>query len=264
MHRDLGAIWRRKGIRTLLMILPVVLVTVIPLVYSAAISLLPVPKGAVPPEALQALLPVREGMTYRQFWMDAFTALLCPILLLAVPIVCSVASASCVFVGEKENGTLETLFLSSMNARSLFRAKITVCTLLSVAVSLISFLLFVITVSVADVMLSAPFFFSFDWLITALFLVPAVALFSVTFVALILPRVHSVGESLQTIGYLLFPLIALYLIQFTGIFRVTAGLLTILALLLFILSFVVYNAASRLFQAETLLSGKPVRGGGAL
>ena len=36
------------------------------------------------------------------------------------------------------------------------------------------------------------------------------------------------GEALQTMGYLLLPLLLLYLIQFTGVFRVTAPLLMLL------------------------------------
>ena len=50
--KDLGAIWQRKGIRALLMLMPVILLVVIPLVYSAATSLLPVTEDAQVPEAM--------------------------------------------------------------------------------------------------------------------------------------------------------------------------------------------------------------------
>ncbi len=254
VRKDLSAIWNRRGIRALLMALPMVLVVVIPLVYSVAISLLPVPENASLPATLRSFLPAESAQRgYRAFWMDAFTTLLCPMLFLSVPIVCGVASASCAFVSERENGTLETLFLSSMNAKSIFHSKITVCTLLSVVVSLIFFVIFTITISVADLMMTAPYFFNFDWLVTVLLLMPAVALFSVTFVSLILPRVRSVGESLQTIGYLMLPFILLYLLQFSGALRVTVLLLVVLAVLLCVLSVVMFNFSARGFQAEKLL-----------
>ncbi len=251
----MNAIWRRKGIRALLMVMPVVLVAVIPLMYFVAISLLPASETASPPKAILALLPPETAQHgYRQFWMDAFTTLLCPVLFLCVPIVCGVASASCAFVGERENNTLETLFLSSMSTKSIFNAKITACALISVFISLVSFVLFTITVSVADIMIGAPYFFSFDWLITVILLMPSLALFSVVFVSLVLPRVHSVGESLQTMGYLILPFITLYLIQFTGVFRITFLLLFGLSVLLAVLAIVLFNASSRRFQAEKLLS----------
>lgn len=255
MRKDLNAIWNRKGIRALLMMMPVVLVVIIPLIYFVAISLLPAAETGQTPEAIRALLSAESAdYGYRQFWMDAFTTLLCPLLFLCVPIVCAVASASCAFVSEREKGTLETLLLSPMNAKSVFNAKITACTLVSVVISLIAFVIFTITVSVADIMISAPYFFSLEWLVTAVLLMPALALFSVVFVSLILTRVYSTGESLQTMGYLILPFVALYLVQFTGVFRITFLFLAGLAVVLLALSIVLFNFSARKFQPESLFA----------
>ena len=171
-----------------------------------------------------------------------------------VPIVCAVASASCAFVGEKENGTLETLFLTSVNTKSIFSAKVTACSLISVIISLVAFLIFSITVSVTDLLLSVPYFFNLEWLVTVVLLMPALALFSVTFVSLVLSRVYSVGESLQTMGYLILPFILLYLAQFTGAFQINVLLLIGLAILLAVLSIILFNISSRKFQADFLLT----------
>lgn len=253
VRKDLNAIWNRRGARSLLMLLPVVLVVVIPMVYSVAISLLPVPGGAKAPDALIKLLPAESAQHgYRQFWMDAFATLLCPMLFLSVPIVCAVISASFSFVSEQENGTMETLMLSSLSAKSIFYSKVTTCTLLSVFISLISFVIFTITMSVADIMISAPYFLSFDWIVMVLVLMPALAMFSVIFISLILPRVHSAGESMQTMGYLLFPFILLYLVQFTGAFRINVLFLAVLSVLLWVLSFVLFNVSARRFRADAL------------
>lgn len=255
VRKDLNAIWNRKGIRALLMMMPVVLVVILPLIYFVAISLMPAVETSQPPEAIRALLPEESASHgYRQLWMDAFTTLLCPLLFLCVPIVCAVASASCAFVSEREKGTLETLFLSSMDAKSVFNAKITACTLISIVISLIAFVVFTITVSVADILISAPYFFSLDWLVTAVLLMPALSLFSVTFVSLILTRVYSTGESLQTMGYLILPFVALYLVQFTGAFRITFFFLIVLAAFLLVISIVLFNISARRFQAETLFA----------
>ena len=107
--------------------------------------------------------------------------LLCPMLFLCVPVICSVTVAAQVFVREKEGGTLETLMLSSMDARSLLHAKVTCCTLLSIAISAIAFVAFTITISVADVLMGAPFFLNLEWLVCLVLVMPMVALFSVVF-----------------------------------------------------------------------------------
>lgn len=246
-------IWTRKGVRALLMAMPVLLVVVLPVVYFAAISLLPNGSAAKEPEILLNLLSLEKGaLEYRPFWATVFTTLLCPMLYLSVPIVCAVAAASCTFIGEKENGTLETLFLSSMTAKSVFNAKVTACSLISVMISWISFLVFTITVSIADLLIGAPFFFNLEWLAMAVLLTPALSLFSVVFVGLVLPRVYSMAESIQTMGYLLLPFILLYFIQFTGVFRITMPVIVLIAVVLGVLSIVFFNFSSRKFQAELL------------
>lgn len=246
------AIWGRGGVRGLLTVLPVVLTVVFPIVYYVAVSLLP----EIPPSpAVKRLLweSVGSGAGSRQVWMAAFTTLICPALYLCVPVLCGVGTASCVFVSEKEERTMESLFLSAMNGRSIFNAKVTACVLLSVAISWVSFLIFSITVSIIDLLLSAPYFFSLEWLMIALLVTPALALFSVVFVSLILPRVRGVGEALQTMGYLILPFLLLYLAQLSGAFQVRAWLLVLIAVALAVLAVVLFNVSNRKFQAEDIV-----------
>ena len=238
--KDLGAIWRSKGTRAVLMLLPVVLIVLIPLVYSVAISFLPSEGALALPDKLADLVGGIDDYGPRRQWMAAFTTLLCPMLFLCVPVICSVTAASQVFVREKEGGTLETLMLSSMDARSLLHAKVTCCTLLSIAIS------------VADILMGAPFFLNLEWLVCLVLVMPMVALFSVVFVSWELPRVHSVGEAMQTMGYLMLPLLLLYLVQFTGVFRITVPWLLGITLLLGVLSVILFNSAGRQFQPERL------------
>lgn len=253
VKKDLSAIWKRKGVRTLLMLMPVVLVFVLPLVYVVAITLMPTVD--TPPQALQSLVSFDAASgEYRAFWLDVFAKLVCPVLFLCVPIVCAVASASCAFVGEKTGGTLETLLLSSMNSKSIFNAKVTACTLITVIISLISFVVFAITMSVADIMLSAPFFLTLEWLATALLLMPALALFSVVFVSLIITKVHSTAEALQTMGYLILPFAALCIIQLAGAFRLSFITITLLSVILFVLDIILFNVSAGNFKSELLFA----------
>lgn len=82
---------------------------------------------------------------------------------------------------------------------------------------------------------------------------PALAFFSVIFVSLVISRVHSTGESLQTMGYLILPFVILFLVQFTGIIKINAVFLLILSVLLAVASVVMFNVSARRFYAERLL-----------
>jgi ABC-type Na+ efflux pump permease subunit len=252
--KDLGMIWRHKGTRAMLMLLPAVLTVALPLMYSVAISFLPADGSIALPAKLVEIVGGVENVGPRRQWMAAFTTLLCPMLYLCVPVICSVTAAARVFVGEKEGDTLETLMLSSMDVKSILHAKVTCCTLLSVAVSVLSFVAFAITVSVADILMGAPFFLNLEWLVCLVLLTPVIALFSVVFVSWELPRVHSVGEAMQTMGYLMLPLLLLYLIQFTGVFHITVPLLLVVAALLAVLSVVLFNVTGRQFQPDRLFA----------
>lgn len=256
VKKDLSAIWSRASRRALLMLLPLTLVVGIPAVYFVAILLLPVEEAARLPEAIGALLPeYGTGLDYRQGWMVAFTELICPLLFLCVPVLTAAASASYAFVSERESGTLETLLLTSMDVKAVFTAKVSSCTILSILISAAAFVAFGATAIIAEAFAQAPVFFNFGWLVVLVFLMPVLSLFSVVFVALTVTRVHSTGESLETMGYLIVPLAGLYLAQLTGIVRLNVWVLLGAAAVLAVADVVLYNRAAREFRPEKLLPG---------
>lgn len=254
VKKDMKSIWNRSGRRSLLILLPLTLVVVLPAVYFVTIALMPAAPGARLPGAIAALLPEHAGgLDYRQGWVVAFTDLICPMLFLCVPILTGAASASYAFVLERESGTLETLLLTSVGPKSVFNAKTTSCTVLSVLISAAAFLAFTVTVTVADVFAGVRLFFTLDWLALLVLEMPTLSLFSVVFVALTVTRVHSTVESLQTMGYLILPVAVLYLVQLTGVFRVGLLALVIIAVVLAVIDVVLFNAAARGFTPEKLL-----------
>ena len=259
MKKDLKAIAGGSGRRALLILLPLTLVVVIPAVYFVTISLMPVEPGAALPKTIAAMLPeYAVGLDYRQGWLVAFTELLCPLLFLSVPILTGAASASYAFVMERESGTLETLLLTSIGPKSVYGAKTTSCTVLSVLISAAGFLAFTLTVGVADAFAGVRFFFDLEWLMLLVLETPVLSLFSVVFVALTVTRVHSTAESLQTMGYLILPVAAIYLMQLCGVFRLNLLALALIAAALAVLDVVLFNAASRAFTPEKLLErGEP-------
>ena len=253
VKKDLAALWGRKGARALLMLLPLFLTVALPAVYFVAISLTPVPGDGQLPRGIAALLPgSAKGLGYHQAWIEAFTTLLCPMLFLCVPLLTGAVAAACAFVVEREEGTLETLLLSPMDSKSVFHVKVACCTLLSCFISLAAFAAFFFTVTVTDLLTGAPFFLRVDWVVILFLLAPSLSLFAVVFVSLIINRVYTTGEAMQTCGYLILPVVALYLVQFTGVFRLHWVVLLALAVLLAGLSVVLYNVSARNFTPEKL------------
>jgi MFS family permease len=254
IQKDYAVLWNRKGIRTLLMLLPFLLVVAIPAIYIVAVNLLPVPENAEISSVILDLLGNRtEGMRYRQIWFDAFVTLLCPVLYLAVPVICSVVSGAVAFMVEKEEHTLETVLLSSMGQKSVFRSKILGCTLLSVFFSFLSFLAFMITVTVGNMLLSSKYFLTPSWVLMVLLLMPALSFFSVCFVSLVMRRVYSSGEMLQTMGYLLLPILALYLIQLSGLIYISFWFLLVVAILVAAASVIIFRTAEKKFYPERVV-----------
>lgn len=259
VKKDIRSIGARSGRGALLILLPLMLVVAVPAVYFAVISLMPVEAGARLPEGIAGLLPeYARGLGYRQGWFVAFTELLCPLLFLCVPILTGAASASYAFVTERESGTLETLLLTSMGPKSVYGAKITSCTLLSVLISGGGFLAFTVTMAVAGAFMEVRFFFDLDWFLLLALETPALSLFSVVFVALTVTRVHSTLESLQTMGYLILPVAAIYLMQLCGVLRLQSLAIGLIGAALLAADVVLFNAASRGFAPEKLLErGEP-------
>ena len=244
--KDLGAIWRNKGTRALLMLLPVTLIVLLPLVYHGGF---PGPAAGYcrhggQPGGLRPPPPV-DGRLYH----------------VAVPHAVFVR-AHCLLrdsggpgirggEGGRHPGDADALLggrkVSAPRQGDLLHAAFH-------GYFLVSFVAFLIVVSVADILMGAPYFFNLEWLVCVVLLMPMVALFSVLFVCWELPRVHSVGEAMQTMGYLMLPLLVLYLVQFTGVFRITVPLLLGIAVLLGVLSIVLFNVTSRQFQPERLFT----------
>lgn len=239
----------------MLILLPIILVVVIPVVFMICISLMPVSAGDTVPKALLNMLPEEAGKAdYRAAMFTVFTNLLAPMFYLAVPVLCSVSTATSAFISEKENHTLEALMLTSLPYKAIFSAKVSGCALMTIVVSFFSFLAFLASAAVGAAILSAPFFFNFDWFITVFLLMPAISVFCVLFVALLSRRIRTTGESLQIMGYFILVIALCYLMQFCGLFAMNAIVLFILALLLIIADFVMYNLAMKKFTPENMLT----------
>jgi len=255
IRKDISQFWSNGSTRVLMIIVPLFLLVVIPTIYIAAICFMPAVRSGEAYQALRTFLPDHAAsLDYRQMLFYAFTTYVSPMLFLTVPIMCSITSASSAFVSEKENGTLETLILTSIDAKTIFRSKVSGCFLTSLMISAVSFFVFFITATVGGVILSAAFFINLEWIIIAFILAPSVTFFGVVFSTLIMSKVRSTGEALQTMGYLLVPFILLFLLQFSAVIKINALSLLIISILIIIADVLIFNLSVRRFNAEKLFS----------
>ncbi len=253
IRKDFTEIWNQKLVRSSLLVLPVLLSLGLPLLFLLLAVLLP-------PEELDAgafetlLGPSLPDVEMRGQMYYVFTNLICPMLFAMIPLMSATVSASCAFVGEKERGTMETLLLSPLSVRKLFQAKVAGCSLLSGLITWISFVLFFIVTTVGDIVTGAPFFFSLNWFILVFLMSPALTVLGVVFMVMISGRSKTTMEAMQVSGYIVFPVVMLFVGQITGLFILQWWMLLLVTALLAGVDVLLYNRGFSKFTAEKLLA----------
>lgn len=253
VRKDLQNIWRTKMIRLTVILVPTLLCFVLPAFYLVLAWIAP-PEQLNGTDEIAALLPaVEQGLNVKQLMVYMIAQLLGPMFFLMIPLMVSTASAACSFVGERENSTMETLLLAPVSLERIFRAKVAACALLSLITEAVSFVAFSLVMIAGSLLFSMPFYLNGSWAVLVLLLSPAVTLFGITFMVLISGRSKSSMEAMQTSGYLVLPIVLLFMGQFTGLFILGPLLLFVAFLLVAIADDILIFVASRSFTPEKLL-----------
>lgn len=253
VKKDFGEVWNTKMARNTLIALPAILVVALPIMYLVLIYFIPTDQINGMDQMMQLLPPEAKEFTVQQSMFYIMTNLLCPMFFLMIPLMDSTVSAASSFVGEKERSTIETLLLTPLNVKQIFRAKVLGCIILSGISTAISFVVFTIVISIGDILLRMPFFLNWNWVVLVLLLAPAVTVFGVIFMVMISGRSKSYMESFQTSGYIVLPVVLLFVGQFTGIFQLNALILLVISIVVFLLDLGLLLLASRSFTPEKLL-----------
>ncbi len=253
MRKDFAEVWKTPMLRNTLLALPAILMVVMPVMFLLVAYFAPMEQMNGMDEIL-ALLPEKaQNLNERQMMFYTMTTMMAPMFFLMIPLMSSTVTASSSFVGEKERGTIETLLLTPMTVRQIFRAKVEMCVRLSLLVTGISLVLFAITALVGNVILEMPFWFDWSWVVLVVLLAPALTVFGVVFMVLVSGRSKSYMEAMQTSGYVVLPIILLFIGQFTGLFVLGAVVLLVVAAVVILLDAFLFRMASGLFTAEKLL-----------
>ncbi|HEX3026786.1 MAG TPA: ABC transporter permease subunit [Clostridia bacterium] len=252
-EKDFHEVWDSRMTRTTLIIVPIVMVVFLPIMFLVIAYTVPTSQINGMEQMMKLLPPEAKNFTIQQDIFYLMTNLMCPMLFLMIPLMASSVSAACSFVGEKERGTLESLLLTPMKIRQIFHAKVLGCIVISAITTVVSFVVFSAVTAVGDLMLGLPFFLDWSWLVLVFLLAPGCTVFGVVFMVLVSGKSKNYMESVQTSGYIVLPVVLLFIGQLTGLFRLGAFALLCVSLALFVLDAILWTVCSRLFTPDKLL-----------
>lgn len=253
IKKDIQSITSNKQVFMVMLIVPLALTVILPSIFVFVTAL--VPDAASDFQALVDMLPITaQEQSQEQIILGLILNQIMPVFFLLIPIMASSIMAASSFVGEKEKRTLETLLYSPLSLKQLFQAKILAAFSVGMIVSFISFTAMMIVVGIEMLLLTDGLVLpNFNWLVVLLLLAPSISLLSIGITVLSSAKSQTIEESQQRAVFLVFPIIALVIGQFTGIILINPWLLLVIGIILALLAgFIMKNIGGK-FSYEKLL-----------
>ena len=258
VRKDVGEVFASKMTVLPLVIVPVVLCVIVPVGIMVAGFLLDVAviQGAQFLEKIIPLYPVPDSITglTNQMIFIFLNYTFVPFFMIIPVMISSIFAANSV-VGEKERGTLETLLYTPISNRELITGKILGSFLPAVVVSFGAFILFFILGNIVSwgmagiLMIRSPI-----WISAILLLSPATSLLGLSLTLLISLKAKTYMEAQQTSGVVVLPLVALVVVQMTGVLVFNTIYVVLFSALLLVVSYVVLGRIGPKFSRESILN----------
>jgi ABC-2 type transport system permease protein len=199
-------------------------------------------------DALAGLTPIQTIIVMVTGYMLAPFLLIMPLMLSTI-----VGAES--FVGERERKTLEALIYTPATDGELFVGKVAACVLPAVVLSWLSFVVYGLVVNIASYPVMGRIWFPpASWWPLMLWLVPAIATLGMAVSVLISIKVRTFMEAYQMSGSLVVVVLALVAGQMSGVLFLTAGVILLLGLAVWLIDAVLIWLGIRTFNRTSLLS----------
>ena len=253
IKKDIRSMISNKQVLMVMLMVPLALSIVLPSIIVFVTVL--VPNSVSDFQKLLEMLPVPAG-EYNQEQMILWLMLnkVMPAFFLIIPVMASSVMAASSFVGEKEKHTLETLLYSPLSLKQLFQSKILAGFSVGMMVSYISFAAMMLVLEIEMLFLTGSGMMpDISWLIIMLFIAPAISLVAIAVTVRGSAKAQTMEEAQQRAVFLIFPILALVIGQFTGVILVNSGLLLGLGIILAIIDVLLMRGAARKFTYEKLL-----------
>lgn len=253
IKKDISGITANKRMFTALLIVPLVLMVFLPSLFILILHFAPDEMGDL--EKLLDMIPHGTGGgDLNTMVIILLLDYMLPVFFLIVPVMTSSIMAASSFIGEKEKRTLETLLYSPLSLRQIFQAKVMAAFLLSMLVSLVSFVIMLLVVEIeVYITIGSLILLGIQWLFILLLVSPSITMIAITLIVRMSAKAQSVEEAQQGAVFLLLPILMLLVGQFTGVLMLNIWILFGLGLICGILAFVLLKKCMRRFQYELLL-----------
>lgn len=253
IKKDMRSVTSNKQVFAVLLIVPIVLTIALPSIFVFVISF--APDAASDFQKLLDMLPVPNGEYSQQ--QQIFSLILnqiMPSFFLIIPIMASSVMAASSFVGEKEKHTLETLLYSPLSLGRLFQSKILAGFSVGMMISYSSFAAMLLVMELESFFLTGNLLLpAASWLAIMLLIAPAISLIAIAVTVRSSAKAQTIEEAQQRAVFLIFPILALLIGQFTGIILISAGLLWGVGIVLAALAILLVKGAAGNFTYERLL-----------
>lgn len=224
IRKDLVSITANKNLFLSLLVVPLVFTIVLPSILAAAIHFAP---GDPDIQKMTDLLPT--ALCSGNMELDLLELMLnyiLPVFFLIIPLMSASIMSASSFVGEKEKQTLETLLYCPLSVKQIFFAKVMASFLLSMTVSLLSFLVMLLVLEAETMFFLGKFLVpGSNWLIILLLIAPSISLMAITLIVRGSAKAQSVEEAQQGAVFLVLPLILLATGQFMGVLLINVWIL---------------------------------------
>jgi ABC-2 type transport system permease protein len=262
-RKDLVSVLRNKGVRTPLLVAPIIILVVLPLLLIGGGEVL-AQGGAVPLDDVaaapfqqlsdvelqeQVTGAVPEGARWGVFVLEVFIA---PLFLL-VPLVVATVIAADSFAGERERGTLEALLHTPTTDRELLTGKFLAAWLPAVWVAWVGFAVYSVLANVLMwPRLGVVFFPSPTWLLLAFWVTPAISALGLGIMVIASSRVNSLQAAHQVGSLVVLPILLLLVVQISGTMLLAPALVTVMGALLWLTAVVALYAGSGSLKRQAL------------
>lgn len=253
MKKDIRSITSNKQVFSVMLIVPLALTIILPSIFVFVTVLVP----DVTPDfqKLLEMLPITGQIeNQEQMILGLLLNKIMPAFFLMIPIMASSVMAASSFVGEKEKRTLETLLYSPLSLKQLFQSKILASFSVSMMVSFISFTAMIVVMEIEVLLLTGSAVMpDLSWMIVMLLIAPSVSLVAISITVRGSAKAQTIEEAQQRAVFLVFPIIALVIGQFTGVIMVSPWLLLGLGIVLALIAALLVKGVVGKFTYEKLL-----------
>lgn len=252
IKKDFRGVASNRRLFSALLIVPLVLTIILPSIFILTIHYVPDDPDIA---KLLSLLPEAARLESLELTISSMILnYMLPVFFLMIPIMTASIMAASAFVGEKERHTLETLLYCPLTLKQIFQAKVWASFLLSMLVSLISFMAMLLVIEAELFFLMGRLLVpGVSWLVIMLLLSPAISLIAVTLIVRGSAKAQSVEESQQAAVFLILPLILLIAGQFTGVLLMSVWILLGLGIICVLLAWILLQKSMGRFTYEKLL-----------